>query len=169
MVRPGDANECAAATEIFLEGDGPMAMIMSRQNLPVLEGTSASGVAKGAYVLREVEDPAVAIVATGSEVAVAVEAAELLAAEGIAARVVSFPCWEWFEAQESAYRDAVLPASLPTVAVEAQVSMGWHRWADDVVSIDRFGASAPGDLVLRELGITPEHVADRARALITAT
>ena len=166
VVRPADANECTAAVEAFLDGDGPMALIMSRQNLPVLEGTSSEGVHRGAYVLRDADGATITLVATGSEVWVALAAAELLGADGVAARVVSMPCWEWFETQTPAYRDEVLPSDLPTLAVEAQVSFGWHRWAQDVVSIDRFGASAPGEVVLAELGITPEHVAARARALL---
>ena len=166
VVRPADANECAAAVEAFLDGSGPMALIMSRQNLPVLESTSTEGFHRGAYTLREVDGAVLTLVATGSEVAVALAAADLLAADGTPARVVSMPCWEWFEAQTQAYRDQVLPVSMPTLAVEAQVGFGWHRWAQDVVSIDRFGASAPGEKVLTELGITPEHVAARGRALL---
>jgi transketolase len=138
---------------------------MSRQNLPVLEGTSPTGVAHGAYVLVDAEGADVTLIGTGSELSVAVDAATLLASRGITARVVSMPCWEWFEATDEGYQSEVL-GTLPTVAVEAQVSFGWDRWADDVVSIERFGASAPGDVVMRELGITPEHVAERAQALI---
>jgi transketolase len=165
VVRPGDANECAAAVQVALDGDGPVAMIMSRQNLPVLDGTSATGVAHGAYVLVEADRADVTLIGTGSELSVAVDAATLLASRGVTARVVSMPCWEWFEATDEGYQSEVL-GTLPTVAVEAQVSFGWDRWADDVVSIERFGASAPGDVVMRELGITPEHVAERAQALL---
>jgi transketolase len=166
VVRPADANECVAAVRLGVEGDGPMALIMSRQNLPVLEHTSADGVARGGYVLREAEGADVTIVGTGSEVWVALAAADLLAGRGLTARVVSLPCWEWFEAQSAEYRSTVL-GTAPRVGVEAQVSLGWHRWVDDVVSIERFGASAPGDVVLEKLGITPEHVADVAAALCT--
>jgi transketolase len=165
VVRPGDANECAAAVQVALDGDGPVALIMSRQNVPVLEGTSATGVSRGAYVLRESDDAAVTLIGTGSELAVAVDAADLLSERGISARVVSMPCWEWFEQTDAAHQTEVL-GDLPTLAVEAQVELGWHRWADAVVSIDRFGASAPGEVVMRELGITPEHVAERAAALL---
>jgi transketolase len=165
VVRPGDANECAAAVQVAIDGDGPVALIMSRQNVPVLEDTSSTGVSKGAYVLRDAVDAAVTIIGTGSELAVAVDAAALLAERGIGARVVSMPCWEWFEQTDATYQAEVL-GDLPTVAVEAQVELGWHRWADAVVSIDRFGASAPGEVVMRELGITPQHVADRAVALL---
>ncbi|HKY16923.1 MAG TPA: transketolase [Microthrixaceae bacterium] len=165
VVRPADANECATAARIAIEGTGPVALIMSRQNLPVLDGTTAEGVARGAYVLVEREDADVTLVATGSEVAVALDAVGELESRGVVARVVSMPCWEWFEQTPETYQAEVLP-DIPTLAVEAQVNLGWHRWADDVVSIDRFGASAPGDVVMRELGITATNVADRAAALV---
>jgi transketolase len=116
----------------------------------------ASGVARGAYVLEEDDDPEVVLVATGSEVWVALEAKKLL---DVPARVVSMPSWELFEQQGEDYQDEVLPEDLPTVSVEAAVSMGWERWADEHVSIERFGASAPGTEVLERLGFTPENVA----------
>ena len=124
--------------------------------------------ARGAYVLREVEDPEVAIVGTGSELSVAIGAADLLREDGVRARVVSMPSWELFEAQDDGYRDAVLPPGLPSVAVEAGVSQGWERWVDRTVSIDRFGASAPGAEVLEKLGITAENTARAARELLGA-
>jgi transketolase len=139
-----------------------MALIMSRQNLPVLEHTSADGVARGGYVLREAEGADVTIVGTGSEVWVALAAADLLAGRGLTARVVSLPCWEWFEAQSAEYRSTVL-GTAPRVGVEAQVSLGWHRWVDDVVSIERFGASADYKTLYREFGITTEHVVAAAK------
>jgi transketolase len=166
VVRPADANECVAALRLAVEGDGPVALIMSRQNLPVLEHTSADGVARGGYVVREAQDAAVTLAATGSEVWVALAAADQLGASGTPARVVSLPCWEWFADQTPEYRSTVL-GDRPRLGVEAQVSLGWHRWVDDVVSIDRFGASAPGDVVLDRLGINPDNVAARARALIS--
>jgi transketolase len=166
VVRPADANECVAALRLAVEGDGPVALIMSRQNLPVLEHTSADGVARGGYVVREADGAAVTIVATGSEVWVALDAADRLGEQGVVARVVSHPCWEWFEAQSDDYRATVL-GTAPRLGVEAQVALGWHRWVDDVVSIDRFGASAPGDVVLAKLGITPDNVAARATALVS--
>jgi transketolase len=169
VMRPGDANETAAAWLTILEDiEGPVALILSRQDLPVLPDADFEGVARGAYVLRDVEDPEVAIVGTGSELSVAIGAAELLADEGVRARVVSMPSWELFEAQEDGYRDAVLPPGLPSVAVEAGVSQGWERWVDRTVSIDRFGASAPGTLVLEKLGITAENTARTARELLGA-
>jgi transketolase len=169
VIRPGDANETAAAWRTILEDiDGPAALILSRQDLPVLPDADFDGVARGAYVLRGAEDPEVAVVGTGSELSVAIAAAELLAEEGVRARVVSMPSWELFEAQDDGYRDSVLPPGLPSVAVEAGVSQGWERWVDRTVSIDRFGASAPGALVLEKLGITAENTARAARELLGA-
>ena len=166
VIRPADANEVAAAWRLAVEHDGPTALILSRQDLPVLHGTAEGGVARGGYALAPVEDADVVLVATGSEVAVCVAASDLLAAEGIHAQVASLPSWDLFAEQTEQYQDSVLPPDVPTLAVEAGVTLGWDRWADDVLGIDRFGASAPGDRVLAELGFTPEHVAERARQLI---
>jgi len=166
VMRPADANETAAAWGVAIASGGPTAMITTRQNVPVLEGTSAAGVAQGAYVLREAEGAAITLVGTGSEVAVCVEAADQLAAAGIAARVVSMPCWELFEAAGADVQSAVIPRSVPSLAIEAGVTMGWHRWVDDVVGIDRFGASAPGDTVMKELGISADNLVARAHALL---
>lgn len=169
VIRPGDANETAAAWRTILEDiDGPAALVLSRQDLPILPDADFDGVARGAYVLRGDDDPEVAIVGTGSELSVAIGAAELLAGDGVRARVVSMPSWELFAAQEDGYRDSVLPPGLPAVAVEAGVSQGWERWVDRVVGIDRFGASAPGALVLEKLGITAENTARAARELLGA-
>ncbi len=166
VIRPADANETIAAWRIAIESGGPTALILSRQNLPVLAGTAEGDVDAGGYVLHDTDDPQVTLVGTGSEVSVCVEAADVLADRGISARVVSLPCWELFEAAPAAHRDAVLAPGLPSLGVEAGISQGWHRWVDDVVAIDRFGASAPGDTVMRELGINPENVAARAAALL---
>ena len=166
VIRPADANETAAAWRIAVAHDGPTALILSRQDLPVLDGTAGAPVERGGYVLRPADDPDVVLVATGSEVSVALAAAEGLAAEGVHAQVVSLPSWELFAAQPEAYQDEVLPPEVPTLAVEAGATLGWERWADDVVGIDRFGASAPGSRVLAELGFTPANVAARARQLI---
>jgi transketolase len=169
VIRPGDANETAAAWHTILEDlEGPAALILSRQDLPILPDADFDGVARGAYVLRGDDDPEVAFVGTGSELSVAIGAAELLTADGVRTRVVSMPSWELFAAQDDAYRDAVLPPGLPSVAVEAGVSQGWERWVDRVVAIDRFGASAPGPLVLEKLGITAENTARAARELLGA-
>jgi transketolase len=167
VIRPADANETAQAWRVAVDRDGPTALLLTRQKVPVLEGTTNGGVARGAYVLAEAQgEPRVVLVGTGSEVSVCMEAAKLLAGDGIPARVVSMPSWELFEEQDEAYRDSVLLESVPTLAVEAAASLGWQRWADESVSIDRFGASAPGNIVLEMLGFTGESVAVRAKALV---
>jgi len=171
VIRPADANETAHAWRVALNANGPTALLLSRQDLPVLEGTAdaADEVARGAYVLRPGgEDPDVILIGSGSEVAVCLAAADRLAADGVTARVVSMPCWELLEDQDEDYVESVLPADVPSLAVEAAVSFGWDRWADDAVSIERFGASAPGATALAELGINPANVADRAKALLAA-
>jgi transketolase len=173
VIRPGDANEVAAAWKVHLDGDGPTALLLTRQKIPVLEGSAEralAGVAAGAYVLapESSDAPDIVLIGTGSEVQVCVAARDQLATRGISARVVSMPSWYLFDQQPDAYRGDVLPPGVPTLAVEAGVSFGWERYADDVVSIDRFGASAPGDVVMRELGITPEHTVERALALLEA-
>jgi transketolase len=169
VLRPGDAAETAEAWRVILEDlEGPAAMALSRQDLPVLDRAaggyaSAAGVGRGAYVLAEANDARATIVATGSELWVALAARDCL---DVPVRVVSMPSWELFEQQDEDYRRSVLPQNLPTLAVEAGVAMGWDRYANDVVSIERFGASAPGQTVLEKLGITPANVADHLRKLI---
>jgi len=173
VIRPADANETAAAWRVHLDGDGPTALLLTRQKVPVLDGTAeraGKGVTRGAYRLVD-EGPQpldVVLIGTGSEVALAVAARTTLVERGLVVRVVSMPSWDLFEEQSDQYRASVLPAEVPTLAVEAGVRFGWERFADDVVSIDRFGASAPGDVVMRELGMTPEHVVARAIALLDA-
>jgi transketolase len=171
VVRPADANECAQAWRLHVDGDHPTAIVLSRQALPVLAGTaerSPTGVPRGGYVLAD--EPAdgldIVLIGTGSEVALCVAASELLAADGRVARVVSLPCWELFDAQDASYRDSVLPPGVPTLAVESGASLGWSRYADDVVAIDHFGVSAPGDTALAEFGFTAANVAARARVLL---
>jgi transketolase len=168
LIRPADANETAHAVRIAIDSEGPTLLILSRQDLPVLEGTADryGDVARGAYVLRDASDAAITLIGTGSEVWVCLDAADVLAADGVAARVVSMPSWDLFSRESEDYRNEVLDDSRPTLAVEAGASFGWERWADDAVSIDRFGASGPGDQVLAMLGYTPANVALRARALI---
>jgi transketolase len=171
VIRPADANECAASYRLAIEHEGPTALILSRQELPVLAGTAerSAEVARGAYVLVEGDaDPDIVLLGTGSEVWVCVEAAKLLAAEDLTVRVVSMPCWELFEDQDGDYQDDVLGYESPVLSVEAATSFGWSKWADDSVAIDRFGTSAPGEVALAELGFTPENVAERARQLISA-
>jgi transketolase len=167
LMRPADANETAAGWLTTLRDlDRPVAFALSRQDLPVLADADADGVARGAYVLRDADDPQVVLVGTGAEVHTALGAADLLAGDGVRARVVSMPSWELFEAQDDAYRDDVLLPALPAVSVEAGISLGWDRWVDRSVAIDRFGASAPGTETLERLGITPEHVADVVREVL---
>jgi transketolase len=173
VIRPADANEVAAAWRVHLDGDGPTALILTRQKVPVLVGTAElapAGLVKGAYVLAAESGvrPDVVLIGTGSEVQVCIAARELLAADSIDARVVSMPSWFLFAEQTPEYRAEILPSDVPRLAVEAGVPFGWERYADDVVGIDRFGASAPGHVVLRELGITPEHAAERATRLVRA-
>jgi transketolase len=173
LIRPADANEVAAAWKVHLDGEGPTALLLTRQKVPVLDGTAErapAGVPAGAYVLAPegATRPDVVLIGTGSEVQVCIAAREQLATRGIAARVVSMPSWYLFEQQPDDYRAGVLPPGVPALAVEAGVRFGWERYADDVVSIDRFGASAPGEVVMRELGITPEHAVERALALLGA-
>ncbi len=172
VIRPSDANETVVAWRVMVEEiDGPCVLVLSRQNLPVLDRSadgagSAEQLVRGAYVLAEDPDAAATIVGTGSEVSLALAARELLAGEGVAARVVAMPSWELFAAQDRAYREAVLPPERPKVSVEAGIAMGWAQWVDASVSIERFGASAPGETVMRELGMTPERVAAAVRALL---
>jgi len=162
-IRPADANESAQAWAEAIAYPGPTALILSRQGLPVLD-PGRLNVSQGATVLAPGDDAA--IVSTGSEVEVALGARDLLAEKGIRARVVSMPSMEIFRAQPRATRNTVLPPGLPTVAVEAASPFGWHEFADDVVGLDRYGASAPAPILYRELGITAEAVADRVVALL---
>jgi transketolase len=173
VIRPADANEVAAAWRVHLDGEGPTALILTRQKVPVLDGTAEQasvGLARGAYVLgaERGSRPDVILIGTGSEVQVCVAAREMLAGDGIDARLVSMPSWSLFEEQTPEYRAQILPDAVPTLAVEAGVTFGWERYADDAVGINRFGASAPGEIVMRELGITPEHAVERAKALVRA-
>lgn len=166
VVRPADANETVAAWRLAVAEPAPTALVLSRQNLPVLEGTAGAPIERGAYVLREHHDAAVTLVGTGSEVALCLRVADRLAEDDIDVRVVSFPSWELFSAQDAQYRRAVLPPALPSLAVEAGVAQGWHQWVDDVVSIDRFGASAPGDEVMVRLGLDVDRICDRVRTTL---
>lgn len=183
VIRPGDANETAAAWIAAIEKkDGPTALTLTRQKLPVLAGTAElahEGVARGGYVLRREAGagagsgsalPDLIFVATGSELQLAVAAAENLEKEGIRTRVVSLPCWERFERQDAAYRESVLPrAARKRVAIEAEVPFGWERYAGDegaIIGIDRFGASAPVDEIMPHFGFTPERVTEIGRRVV---
>jgi transketolase len=170
VIRPADATETAVVWQTILEQlDGPACLVLSRQGLPVLDRTRlapADGARRGGYALTGEESPAAIIAATGSEVSVALAARDLLATEGVSARVVSMPSFELFAAQDAGYREQVLPPSIPSVSVEAGVAQGWQRWVDRSVSIERFGASAPGSETMAKLGITPEAVAEAVRTLL---
>jgi len=170
VIRPADANETAHAYRVAFEGDRPVAIILTRQDLPVLEGTEGAfdGVARGAYVLHEDDDADLTLIGTGSEVHLCVDAVAMLAERGIKARVVSMPSWELFEDTTDEEKEDVLPTDLPALAVEAAASFGWERWAEAVVSIDRFGASGPGGEVMAEFGFTADNVADEAENLVTS-
>jgi transketolase len=170
VIRPADANETVEAWRAALEDvSGPVLLVLTRQDLPVLDRErygGVEGVARGAYVLADAEDADCVLVATGSEVWVALEAGELLAAQGVRVRVVSMPSWELFAAQAASYREGVLPPGLPKISLEAGSTFGWSRWVDASIGIDTFGASGPGGKVLAHFGISPEAVADRVAALL---
>jgi len=170
--RPADANETAAAWKLALERKGPSFFALTRQDLPVIDSAAHdvyAGVSKGAYVLEDASKPQVVLIGAGSEVWPCMEAAKLLAAGGITARVVSFPSWKLFEEQSAEYKASVLPAGVPKLAVEAGATLGWWKYVGqdgDVIGLDRFGASAPGPKVLAELGFSAESVAARSRKLV---
>lgn len=173
VFRPADANETAVGWRLALENrKGPFALILTRQNLPVLDPEKARGAERGGYVLAEASSgrPEVILIATGSEVSVALGAREILEKEGIPTRVVSLPSWEIFDRQPKDYRDAVLPPEVTArVAVEAAVPMGWERYVGPrgaVVGLSRFGASAPGKVLFEKFGFTPENVARVAREVL---
>jgi transketolase len=169
---PADANETAAAWRLALERKSPCFFALSRQNLPVIDPATHdayASVSKGAYVLQDAANPQVVLIGSGSEVWPVVEAAKLLAAEGIRTRVVSFPSWKIFEEQTAAYKASVLPSDVPRLAVEAGSTLGWWKYVGldgDVIGLDRFGASAPGPIAMKELGFSAENVAARAKELV---
>ncbi|MDF1520046.1 MAG: transketolase [Brevefilum sp.] len=174
-IRPADANETAQAWRFAIQHHGPVALILSRQNLPTIDRNTfseAEGLFKGAYVLADMgqDEPELILMASGSEVDLILRAASSLAAEGVNVRVVSFPSWEIFSQQDQTYKDQVLPPNVRArIAVEAGSSMGWHRWVGDrgkVIGIDKFGASAPGDLVMENYGFTVANVIDKAFDLL---
>ncbi|HEV8044732.1 MAG TPA: transketolase C-terminal domain-containing protein, partial [Rubrobacter sp.] len=174
VIRPADANETSMAWRSVFDTDGPVALLLTRQNVPVLDPGPAEGALKGAYIRAEAGeaggDPDVILIGTGSEVAVALEAREVLAEQGVQARVVSMPSWEIFDAQSQDYKDSVLPPSVEArVSVEAGVPLGWERYVGfrgRSVGINRYGASMPGEELLQELGISPENVANEALDLL---
>ena len=166
VFRPADANETALAWKFILEHrDNPAALLLTRQGLPVIDQSkygSAVNLSKGAYVLVGADKPDILLLASGSEVSVAMEAAEKLAAEGISAQVISMPCWKLFEKQDKEYRDSVIPPSVkPRVGIEAGVEQGWWKWLGDrgaFIGMSSFGASAPAKVCFEKFGITTENV-----------
>ena len=170
VLRPADANETAACWKIAILAEGPVALLLSRQNLPVLQPDRypvGAGVPHGGYVLKDAETrkPDIVLIGTGSEVHLALDAAVALEARGIGARVVSLPSWELFDRQTPEYKASVLPAAVPRLAIEAGVTMGWERYTcrrDAVVGLDGFGASAPGGIAYTELGFNVQTVVDKA-------
>ncbi|MCW3038613.1 MAG: tkt [Solirubrobacterales bacterium] len=169
VIRPGDPLETAEAWRVIHEElNGPAVLVLSRQNLPVLEGAPVvGGVGKGAYVIRKTDEPPQAvIVGTGGELHTALEAADLLAADGLQVQVVSMPSWELYDVQDDSYKQTVLPLGVPKVSIEAAIAMGWSQYVDASVSIERFGASAEGTEVLERFGITAAAAAAKVKELI---
>jgi transketolase len=171
--RPADANETAAAWRVALERNSPSFMVLSRQDLPVLDPAAIdtyAGVSKGGYVVKDAPNPEVVIIGTGAELWPAIDGARLLAESGIAARVVSLPSTKIFDEQPAEYRDSILLPGVPKVTIEAGATLGWWKYLvggkGAVIGIDRFGASAPGGIVLKELGFTADNVAAHAKALL---
>jgi len=177
LLRPGDANETVEAWKIAIAHTaGPVGLVLTRQKLPVLDRTTlapASGVAKGAYVLADCKtgSPQLILMATGSEVSIALEAHDQLTRDGVASRVVSMPCWDLFQAQPQSYRDAVLPPGVKArVSVEAGSPLGWERYVGldgAIIGLNRFGASSPGETVMRELGFSSQHIVEVAKSLLS--
>jgi transketolase len=172
IFRPADANETAAAWREVIGLPGPAVLVLTRQALPVLDPKQFpvnGGVAKGAYLLLDEPDPDIVLVATGSEVHLALEAAGTLAKSGTRARVVSMPSWELFAKQPVEYRESVLPLNVPTLAIEAGATLGWYKWVGrtgDVIGLDHFGASAPGEVVMEKMGFNVTNVVQRAQLLL---
>jgi transketolase len=176
LIRPADPNEAVEAWRVAMQHrDGPVGLVLSRQKLPVIDPSKCaapSGLSRGAYVLAEGSggSPLLILIATGSEVSLALEAREKLESEGISTRVVSMPSWELFAKQDSSYRGEVLPAGVSArLSIEAGAKLGWERWVGDrgdSIGLERFGASAPGEIVMKELGFNVENVVARAKALL---
>jgi transketolase len=173
LLRPADANETAAAWRVTIESKGPVAFVLTRQKLALIDRekyASADGVAKGAYVLASAEKPKVVLMSAGSEVALVLQAYEKLTADGIPARVVSMPSMELFRAQPESYRTSVLPAGVPRVAIEAGHPMSWYEWTagnGEVLGLTRFGASSPYERIYKELGLTVDRVVETAKRVLS--
>nr|KAJ3413563.1 Transketolase [Polyrhizophydium stewartii] len=167
-LRPADGNETSGAYAAALENrHRPTVIILTRQNLPHLAGSTVEKTLRGAYVLSQPEGHAdITLVATGSEVSLAVSTAALLANEGVHARVVSMPSWELFEEQPHDYKLSVFPDGIPTLSIEAMTTLGWSKYAHASVGIDTFGASAPAPLLFKKFGLVPDAVAEKAKKLV---
>jgi len=172
VVRPGDANEVAQAWKTIISRNRPVGILLSRQNLPVLDRTlysPAHNVSKGAYILKDAKDPDVILIATGSEVSLAVESATLLEASGIHTRVVSAPCLEWFDEQDQNYKDSVLPYEVPKVSIEVGIAQGWHKYIGDnglAISLEHYGASADAKRLFKEFGFSAESIVASVKKLV---
>jgi len=175
LIRPADANETVEAWALALESEDPVGLVLSRQKLPIFDRrscASADGVRKGAYVIRDTSKstPEIILIATGSEVWVALDAQEALEKSGIATRVVSMPSFYLFEQQSQSYRDEVLPPKVRArLSIEAGATLGWERYVGDggaSLGVDHFGASAPGETVLEKMGFTAENVVSLAESLL---
>ncbi|MHC4222262.1 MAG: transketolase-like TK C-terminal-containing protein, partial [Planctomycetota bacterium] len=175
VFRPADANETAMAWKYILEHrDNPVAILLTRQGLPVLDQQKyapATNFSKGAYALVKADKPDVLLLATGSEVSLAIKAAEQLATENITAQIVSMPCWKLFEAQDDDYKQSVLPSNVRArVGIEAAIELGWHKWLGDCgqfIGMSSFGASAPAGTCFEKFGITVDKVVDAAKKSIS--
>jgi transketolase len=170
-IRPADPYETTVAWKVAIERrNAPTALALTRQNLAPLDPVKAEGLRNGAYTLIDVDDPQVILMGSGSEVHIAIEAQKMLAEQGVAARVVSFPCWELFDAMPQAYKDEVLPPSVTArVSIEAAISMGWQKYVGcegKVIALDHFGASAPFETLYKEFGLTPEAMVAAALELV---
>jgi transketolase len=172
VVRPGDANEVAEAWKTIITRNRPVGILLSRQNLPVLDRTiyrSASSVSKGAYVLKDTSNPQVILIATGSELSLAVEAALTLESDGISVRVVSAPCLEWFDEQDRSYKESVLPPNILKVSIEVGIAQGWHKYIGDTglaISLEHYGASADAKRLFKEFGFSVESVVGQVKKLV---
>ncbi|HEY7751775.1 MAG TPA: transketolase C-terminal domain-containing protein, partial [Ignavibacteriaceae bacterium] len=175
IIRPADANETVYAWKTAIKyRTGPVALALTRQTLPVLDRSilnSAENVERGAYILKDgSEEPELILMASGSEVYLALQAAEVLQSEGTQTRVVSFPSWELFEMQSDEYKESVLPSSVKArVSIEAGVKQGWEKYTGDYgdsISVEKFGASAPYEIIFKEYGITAENIVSTARKVL---
>jgi transketolase len=174
VIRPADANETVQAWRVALEHKGgPVAIILSRQKLPVIDQEKypkASELEQGAYILSDAENAQLILIATGSEVSLALKAQDKLKEESIASRVVSMPSWELFEKQDATYKEKVLPKAIrKRISIEAASPLGWHKYVTDegeVIGISKFGESAPGDIVMKEYGFSVENVVAKAKSLL---